>query len=164
MPCSTLQNLPLWPLAAKQTKSGTNDDARDASPEAQGPSCSTSDGTAYPVSQPEGIRLQSQLMYEEGCEASAHAPPLWAEADNVSDSHQQIGTATWSHLETSNAAGSQPGNLSADEKSLQRPHELIGRELFITASMLNHSCEPNCVVVREAGHAKIVSQGPIEVR
>ena len=46
---------------------------------------------------------------------------------------------------------------------LQRPHELIGRELFITASMLNHSCDPNCLVVREQGHASIVTQRPIQV-
>ena len=46
---------------------------------------------------------------------------------------------------------------------LQRPHELIGRELFITASMLNHSCDPNCLVVREGGHASIVTQRPIQV-
>ena len=46
---------------------------------------------------------------------------------------------------------------------LQRPHELIGRELFITASMLNHACDPNCLVVREQGHASIVTQRPIQV-
>ena len=48
-----------------------------------------------------------------------------------------------------------------DGVRLQRPHELIGRELFITASMLNHSCDPNCLVVREQGHASIVTQRPI---
>ena len=46
---------------------------------------------------------------------------------------------------------------------LQRSHELIGRELFITASMLNHSCEPNCLVVRGQGQASIITQRPIQV-
>lgn len=67
------------------------------------------------------------------------------------------------HSEATNAAGDQQSSQMDDSQSLQRPHELIGRDLFITAAMLNHSCEPNCLIVREAGHAKIVTQCPIEV-
>jgi hypothetical protein len=54
-------------------------------------------------------------------------------------------------------------SAAQSRQSLQRPHELVGRELFITASMLNHSCDPNCLVVRGAGHVSIVTQRPIEV-
>ena len=54
-------------------------------------------------------------------------------------------------------------STAESRQSLQRAHELVGRELFITASMLNHSCEPNCLVVRGAGHASIITQRPIEV-
>ena len=77
-----------------------------------------------------------------------HAPgvssePLPAEAGNRL-SHSQCGQAE-------------------ERVRLQRLHELIGRELFITAAMLNHSCDPNCLVVREQGHASIVTQRPIQV-
>ena len=54
-------------------------------------------------------------------------------------------------------------SAAQSRQSLQRPHELVGRELLITASMLNHSCDPNCLVVRGAGHVSIVTQRPIEV-
>lgn len=42
--------------------------------------------------------------------------------------------------------------------------ELIGRELYITASMLNHSCRPNCLVVRSTGRSTVVAQDSIKVR
>jgi hypothetical protein len=41
--------------------------------------------------------------------------------------------------------------------------ELIGRELHIKASFLNHSCAPNCMVRRGVGRAAIVTLRAIEV-
>jgi hypothetical protein len=41
--------------------------------------------------------------------------------------------------------------------------DLIGRELYVAASMINHSCRPNCLVVRTTGHASVVAQDTIKV-
>ena len=41
---------------------------------------------------------------------------------------------------------------------------LIGRELHIAASFVNHACAPNCVLVREGGSATVVALRPIAVR
>lgn len=42
--------------------------------------------------------------------------------------------------------------------------ELIGRELYIRASLLNHSCYPNCVVARSTATAAVHALRDIEVR
>lgn len=41
--------------------------------------------------------------------------------------------------------------------------ELIGRELYIRASLLNHSCYPNCVVARNMATASVHALRDIEV-
>ena len=41
--------------------------------------------------------------------------------------------------------------------------ELVGRELYITASFLNHSCAPNCCVERGAGVASISALHDVQV-
>ena len=42
--------------------------------------------------------------------------------------------------------------------------ELVGRELHIKASFLNHSCAPNCLVMRGRGRGAVVALQPIAVR
>ncbi len=41
--------------------------------------------------------------------------------------------------------------------------ELIGRELYVRASLLNHSCRPNCVVVRSMTSGSVRALRDIEV-
>jgi hypothetical protein len=41
---------------------------------------------------------------------------------------------------------------------------LIGRELHIAASFVNHACAPNCVLMRGGGSATVVALRPIAVR
>ena len=63
-------------------------------------------------------------------------------------------------------------NVADNEKlqRLQRPvkEDVIGREMYITASFFNHSCEPNCVKHRslgqQSGVATITALRPIEAR
>ena len=41
--------------------------------------------------------------------------------------------------------------------------ELIGRELYIRASLLNHSCRPNCVVIRGLSSGSVQTLRDIQV-
>ncbi|KAK9811310.1 hypothetical protein WJX72_001575 [[Myrmecia] bisecta] len=56
------------------------------------------------------------------------------------------------------------GDAADSGVPVERPcrEELIGRELYITASYFNHSCAPNCMVVRDAGWATVTAQQDVK--
>ena len=57
-----------------------------------------------------------------------------------------------------------PGSTAHDlRERAAASEELIGRELYIRASLLNHSCRPNCVVARSAATAAVHALRDIEV-
>ena len=157
-PFLTSKPTPLWPLSAKaHTTSPSLCDGAESTGPALLPGSSSSEGAHA---------LQRLSLHEAGCDPStADAAAVLTHDDHVSNSRPDTAPdVSESHIDATTAGSSQPSNSRSKSKTgLQRPHELIGRELFIAASMLNHSCKPNCVVAREAGHARIVTQGPIEV-
>ena len=157
LPCAAPKPLPLWPLVAQQTGPGPGDGASYTDPVPQYDSCSSSG---------EAVHGLHRLHKHEDVAgpSTADATALSGCDSHASDSQQQTDSNLQGHADKFDAAASQASSQQPeDRRSLQRPHELIGRELFITSSMLNHSCEPNCMVLREAGHARIVTQAPIEV-
>ncbi len=190
VPCPPSRALPLWPMAAELTSPSPSSIANCTDPISQRKSCSRSGEAACELqslymhddedrpstasaeasseheSQPQaGIEVQGQPDAPETAVSQASIQPeAQSECNNhASDTQAQAAIELQGQPDAPNTAVSQASTQPEDRKNLQRPHELIGRELFITASMLNHSCEPNCLVVREAGHARIVTKAPIEV-
>ncbi|CAL8469524.1 g9065 [Coccomyxa elongata] len=62
-------------------------------------------------------------------------------------------------VESCDTAGSSAHDLRERATAAE---ELIGRELYIRASLLNHSCHPNCVVARSAATAAVHALRDIE--
>ena len=146
----------MWPLASELNSPEPARGSNGRDPDCQQQACSGSSEAAR--------GLQKLHMHDNGDVPSVGLEAALSEhGSHVSSGQTQAALVSQSHQDLHDAAVSQESRLTEGRKGLQRPHELIGRELFITASMLNHSCEPNCLVVREAGHARIVTQAPIEV-
>ena len=126
------------------------------------PSCDSSDiNTA-----PDGPHLEEdagQVAPGRCSQAAGKARPQQPHRISSDPDHAPGVSSEPLPAEAGNRLSHSQGGQAEERVRLQRPHELIGRELFITASMLNHSCNPNCLVVREQGHASIVTQRPIQV-
>ena len=156
LPCPAVKALPVWPLAAELHTTDPVGGSSHRDPDSQQRACSGSSEAAH--------GLQKLHMHGNGTGPSMASVAALSEHDShVSNAEKQAALFLQNSRDLLKVAVSQASTQPEDRKGLQRPHELIGRELFITASMLNHSCEPNCLVVREAGHARIVTQAPIEV-
>lgn len=157
LPCATPKPLPLWPLLAQQTCPGPGDGASCTDPGPQHEACSSSGEAAH--------GLQKLHVHQDGAGPSmANGTSLLGSDSLLDNSQQQTSSHLQDHADNFHASTSQARSQQPEDgKSLQRPHELIGRELFITASMLNHSCEPNCIVLRKADHARIVTRASIAV-
>ncbi len=159
-----LNPIPLWPLA-KSTS------AKEESPLAAAAAAAVQDGgntvakTAHAMQQ---LHSMDELHFFGALQAAGEAPQVccsgaWSNCQSLADDNDGaclLGTGSRADPQSCSAASH---STAERRQSLQRAHELVGRELFITASMLNHSCEPNCTVIRGAGHASIVTQRPIEV-
>lgn len=87
-------------------------------------------------------------------EAGAQLPGHTVENGNTEKGKTEDSKATQQLPLYGTSSRSLVQNSAADPAAaLSGGEEVIGREMYITASLFNHSCEPNCVKRREQGQA-----------
>lgn len=79
------------------------------------------------------------------------------------DQQEVVGVGLERTYESNGIAPAAPGTAHELRERPATSEELIGRELYITASLLNHSCRPNCVVVRGMPSGAVRAQRDMQV-
>ncbi|BDA44739.1 probable N-lysine methyltransferase SMYD2 at C-terminar half [Coccomyxa sp. Obi] len=118
-----------------------------------------------------GAGLGAELSCGRGCpdkaqqHSSAAVPEVFS--SRVSDAPDQtasVGSAGRDMCNSADVESCDPMGSSAHDlrERATASEELIGRELYIRASLLNHSCRPNCVVARSTATAAVHALRDIE--
>lgn len=125
-------------------------------------------GWPGPLPPPEGVlewagRIMSNNfgIYAPPPASPAPPPPLAPGADEASEAGGQGEQAAAAATDSPGGRGAAASSSGASQRGCRE--ELIGRELYITASYCNHSCEPSCTVVRGFEAANILARRAIKV-